>query len=66
MNILGVVVQRLALGIPTVLIVSLPVLAGTGILPGDGACAIPGQGATPELVANIRERLGPDEPAYLR
>ncbi len=66
MNILGVIVQRLGLGILTVLIVSLLVFAGTEILPGDVAHAILGQGATPELVANIRERLGLDVPASLR
>ena len=66
MNILGVIVQRLALGILTVLIVSILVFVGTEILPGDVAYAILGQGATPELVANIRERLGLDEPAHLR
>lgn len=66
MNILSVIVQRLGLGILTVLIVSLLVFVGTEILPGDVAHAILGQGATPELVANIRERLGLDEPAHLR
>lgn len=66
MNILSVIVQRLGLGILTVLIVSLLVFVGTEILPGDVAYAILGQGATPELVANIRERLGLDEPAHLR
>ena len=30
------------------------------------ARAILGQGATPELIANVRERLGLDEPAHLR
>ena len=66
MNILSVIVQRLGLGILTVLIVSILVFVGTEILPGDVAHAILGQGATPELVANIRERLGLDEPAHLR
>jgi peptide/nickel transport system permease protein len=42
------------------------VFAGTEILPGDVATAILGQSATPELVALIRERLGLDDPAYLR
>ncbi len=66
MNILSVIVQRLGLGILTVLIVSILVFVGTEILPGDVAYAILGQGATPELVANIQERLGLDEPAHLR
>jgi peptide/nickel transport system permease protein len=42
------------------------VFAGTEILPGDVATAILGQSATPELVALIRERLGLDDPVYLR
>ena len=66
MTIVNVILQRLGLGVLTVLIVSILVFAGTEILPGDVAYAILGQGATPELVANIRERLGLDEPAYLR
>ena len=66
MTIVSVVLQRLGLGVLTVLIVSILVFAGTEILPGDVAYAILGQGATPELVANIQERLGLDQPAYLR
>ena len=46
------------------LFVSVLVFVGTEILPGDVAHAILGQGATPELVAQIKERLGLDEPLH--
>ena len=65
-NVLALVGRRLVIGAITVLVVSMLVFVGTEILPGDVAHAILGQGATPELVANIRERLGLDDPAYLR
>ena len=66
MNVTTLVLRRLAIGVVTVMVVSLLVFVGTEILPGDVAQAILGQGATPELVANVRIRLGLDDPAYLR
>ena len=60
------IARRLALGVLIMLFVSVLVFIGTEILPGDVARAILGQGATPELIANVRERLGLDEPAHLR
>ena len=48
------------------LFVSVLVFAGTEVLPGDVAQAILGQGATPEIIANVRARLGLDQPAHLR
>jgi peptide/nickel transport system permease protein len=65
-NVTALVGRRLAIGVITVFVVSLLVFVATEMLPGDVAYAILGQGATPELVANIRERLGLDDPAYLR
>jgi peptide/nickel transport system permease protein len=58
--------QRLLVGVLILLFVSVLVFIGTEILPGDVAQAILGQSATPELVAIIRERLGLDDPAYIR
>lgn len=58
--------KRFALGLVTMLFVSVLVFVGTEILPGDVAHAILGQGATPELVAQIRERLGLNEPLQVR
>ncbi len=52
------VLQRLALGLLTLVLVSMLVFAGTEILPGDAAAAILGQNATPESLAALREQLG--------
>lgn len=66
MRVTTLVLRRLLIGVITVFVVSVLVFAGTEILPGDVAQAILGQGATPELVANIRVRLGLDAPAHIR
>ena len=66
MSLTSLIAQRLLLGILILLIVSALIFISTEILPGDVAQAILGQGATPELIANVRERLGLNEPAYLR
>jgi peptide/nickel transport system permease protein len=58
--------RRLALGILTLLVVSVIIFAGTEILPGDVATAILGQSATPENTAAIREQLGLNRPPYER
>ncbi|MER9137444.1 ABC transporter permease [Mesorhizobium sp. M0830] len=64
--ILKLIAQRVALGILLLLAVSVLIFAGTQILPGDVAQAILGQSATPESLANLREQLGLNEPAYIR
>jgi peptide/nickel transport system permease protein len=56
----------LLIGLATLLFVSVLVFVGTEILPGDVAHAILGQGATPELVEQVRDRLGLNEPLYIR
>ena len=66
MDLLLIIIRRLAVGLLTVVVVSLLVFAGTELLPGDVAQAILGPGATPESIANIRIRLGLDQPAYIR
>ncbi|ESZ53704.1 ABC transporter permease [Mesorhizobium sp. L103C131B0] len=48
------------------LAVSVLIFAGTQILPGDVAQAILGQSATPESLANLREQLGLNDPAFIR
>lgn len=58
--------QRVALGVGTLLVVSVLIFLGTEILPGDVAEAILGQAATAEAVANIRAKLNLDQPAYIR
>ena len=60
------IVRRLALGVLTLVVVSILVFVGTEILPGDVAEAVLGQGATEETVAAIRLELGLDRPAPVR
>ncbi|RUX05545.1 ABC transporter permease [Mesorhizobium sp. M8A.F.Ca.ET.059.01.1.1] len=60
------IAQRIALGILLLLAISVLIFAGTQILPGDVAQAILGQSATPESLANLREQLGLNDPAYIR
>jgi peptide/nickel transport system permease protein len=56
-----IILQRLALGLLTLVVVSLVIFCAVEMLPGDFAEAILGQGATPEAVAAIREQLGLDK-----
>lgn len=64
--VLKLVAQRVALGILLLFAVSVLIFAGTQILPGDVAQSILGQAATPESLANLREELGLNQPAYVR
>jgi peptide/nickel transport system permease protein len=64
--IVKLVAQRIALGILLLLAISVLIFAGTQILPGDVAQAILGQSATPESLANLRQQLGLNDPAYIR
>ncbi len=65
-NVLTIILQRLALGLLTLLIVSIVIFVAVNLLPGDFAESILGQGATPEAVAAIRTDLGLDEPLVSR
>jgi len=60
------VATRLALGIVSLLAVSIVVFAITALLPGDAAQEQLGQAATPEAVAALRAQLGLDAPAPVR
>ncbi len=64
--ILKLIAQRIALGLLLLLAVSVLIFAGTQILPGDVAQSILGQSATPQALANLREELGLNAPAYVR
>ncbi|MCZ7676979.1 MAG: ABC transporter permease [Roseovarius sp.] len=64
--VLKLVVQRIALGLLLLLAVSLVIFLGVEALPGDTAQALLGQEATPVALANMRERLGLNEPALTR
>ncbi len=65
-QILKMIVQRLALGLATLFVVSLIIFGGVELLPGDLAEAILGQAATPETVAAFRKELNLDLPAHER
>ena len=64
--VLKLVVQRIALGLLLLLAVSMVIFLGVEALPGDTAQAILGQEATPVALANLREKLGLNEPALWR
>ena len=65
-SVARIVVQRLLLGLLTLLVVSIVIFAAVNLLPGDFAQAILGQGATPEAIEAIRKDLGLDQPPVLR
>ncbi len=60
------IATRFALGIMTLLAVSVLIFICTQILPGDVASAVLGQSATPESLKVFRAELGLDQPAYMR
>ena len=64
--ILKMVLQRLGLGLLTLLVVSVIIFSAVELLPGDIAQEILGQAATPETVAAFREQLGLDRPPVIR
>ncbi len=63
---LRIIATRAALGVLTLLAVSVLIFAATEILPGDVASAVLGQGATPDALKVFRHELGLDRPAYVR
>jgi peptide/nickel transport system permease protein len=60
------ILRRLALGVLTLLVMSVLVFGATEVLPGDVASAILGQEATEESRAALRQRLGLDRPVTER
>ena len=64
--VLTTVLQRLALGVMTLFLVSLIIFSAIEMLPGDFTEAVLGQSATIETVAAFRAELGLDQPAYTR
>ena len=64
--ILSLIGRRLALGLLTLLVVSVIIFAAIDALPGHFAQEILGQGATPEAIAAIEKDLGLDQPAITR
>lgn len=66
LKLLAVILQRLALGFFTLVVVSLIIFFAVELLPGDLAQEILGQAATEETVAALRAKLGLDLPWYVR
>src|SRR4051794_27578602 len=60
-GITGLIVRRIALGLLTLLLVSIVVFAATQALPGDPASAILGRSATPDSLAALRKQLNLDQ-----
>ena len=64
--ILRTCVQRLALGVVTLWVISVIVYGLVDMLPGNFAQALLGQSATPEVVENFNKRAGLDRPIVER
>ena len=62
-TILRLVAGRIAVGLLSLLAVSIVVFAITSVLPGDAAQEKLGQDATPEALAALRKEMGLDRPA---
>ncbi|MBC8443556.1 MAG: ABC transporter permease [Deltaproteobacteria bacterium] len=62
----GLIIKRVAMGLLTILVISVIIFSGVEALPGDLATAILGQEATPETVAAFRRELKLDLPAHVR
>ncbi|NSZ66715.1 MULTISPECIES: ABC transporter permease [Rhizobium/Agrobacterium group] len=58
--------KRVAAGLGLLLVLSSLIFIGSTLLPGDAATAILGRSATPEALAELRERLGLNEPLIVR
>jgi peptide/nickel transport system permease protein len=65
-GILKLIVKRLALGLVSIIVISMLIFMGVEALPGDVAEAILGQDATPETVAAFRKELKLDLPPHVR
>jgi peptide/nickel transport system permease protein len=65
-SLFNMVAKRIALGLLTLIIISLLIFVGVELLPGDVAETILGQNALPETVAAFRKELKLDLPAHVR
>lgn len=58
------VIRRLVISVPVLVLVSLMSFGVIWLVPGDPAAVFLDAGATPEQLAQVRHRLGLDEPFY--
>jgi ABC-type dipeptide/oligopeptide/nickel transport system permease component len=64
--VLTFVLRRLLQLVPTLLLISAVVFVLLRLMPGDPAVLLAGQDASPELVADMRARLGLDRPIVVQ
>ena len=64
--LLILIAKRILIAFFTLLLVSLVVFSITSLLPGDAAQELLGQSATPEIIAELREQLGLNQPGHIR
>jgi peptide/nickel transport system permease protein len=64
--ILSLIIKRVALGLVTIIVISILLFVGVEALPGDLTEAILGQNALPETVAAFRRELKLDLPPHIR
>jgi peptide/nickel transport system permease protein len=60
------IAKRTGMAFVTLLLVSAVIFTISGLLPGDAAQEVLGQGATPEQVAALRHEMGLDQPGPVR
>jgi len=60
--VLPYIARRLLYAIPTLIGVTFVVFISVRLIPGDPAIAIAGERATPQLIAQVRQELGLDQP----
>lgn len=60
------IIKRIGLALVTLLLVSAVIFTISGLLPGDAAQEVLGQGATQQQIAALRHEMGLDRPASVR
>ncbi|MDB6142616.1 MAG: peptide transporter [Pseudomonas sp.] len=63
---LRLIVQRLAMAVPTLLLISIAVFAMIRLIPGDPALLMLGDMADPASLAKLRQSLGLDQPMVMQ
>lgn len=63
---LRLILKRIAISLPLLLVVSMLTFLIQGIIPGDMATTLGGLDASPEQLAQIRERLGLNDPILVQ
>jgi len=64
--VLPYIARRLLYAIPTLIGVTFVIFISVRLIPGDPAVAIAGERATPQLIAQVRQELGLDQPLLIQ